>query len=788
MYCNKWFCLFTFIQAVTHRENKAISIYLSLFNWLTVNLIYSFSFSIKTCLCEIILKNYTFLQVLPLDNMSNQKAIESYLPIGIRSSSRFVSFVADREGLVIYVNALFLSTYGIAKGDVLQKKLPDLFTGVNKAPELSSVQQKIEQQPDAVFEAETHTHLNNGSIVSIAWEVSALQSETGAIIGFLYVGENISTLINTTQTNTLYNKVLSNIKQAIVVTSIHNTITYWNRFAETLYGWKEGEVLGKNVLNVVPVDASKIEANTILLTLKEGKIWQGEFLVKKKTGIAFPAYFVNIPVIDDDGEVIGFVYTSYDLSDDKKTEDLIDYQKKRLAMFSLIGDKTVNAIVLSDSEGNIEWVNKGFTNTFGYSPEEVLGKRPGLLLRGQDSDPAVVEKINTAIQEKKNYDVEIINYRKNGEPCWIRIQGQPILNDDGSLRGILDITSDITERKKHEEQLVFQAHLLDSIMQAVVVTDLNGNITFWNHFAEKMYGWTKEEAFDKNILIVLGPKSNLGDARQVLSKLHNGEVWEGEFTVKHKNGNIFPIYIVDSPVYDKNNKMVGIMGVSFDITERKLAEEERKKSYSILLKQYKKLKQFAHINAHDLRAPLTNILSISNLIFHEGELLPLQELKSYIRGLDNSAKQMDGVIRKLNSVLHGYQMDADKEFFGSIAAEIKKQVVLIDDDPVQNLINKKVISNHYPNYEIIDYTNAEKALEDIKHRKISPDVVFLDLNMPFMDGWEFLEALKGLQAEFEVQILTSSIDQNDYEKARLNPKVSGINSKPLQKGLLDAML
>lgn len=556
-------------------------------------------------------------------------------------------------------------------------------------------------------------------------------------------------------------------------------IIYTNALFKETYGLEQRASLPSQ-----PVDISFFGDNAAALRQNQKKVEkQPDAVFEIETNTVHNNNIISIywevsALKNESNIIIGFLYVG----------EAANRSEKDFTILNLIADKTINAIVLSNSDGNIEWVNKGFTKTFGYTPEEAVGKRPGELLRGKDSDPAAIETINTAIKNKERYDVEIINYRKNGEPCWIRVQGQPIFNDDGSLRGLLDITSDITDRKKHEEQLLFQSHLLDSILQAVIVVDLEGKVTFWNHFAEKLYGWTKKEAIGNNIMMLTPSDNDKEQAAQIMAQLYSGHVWQGEYKVKHKNGNTFPVFVVDSPVYDKEGKIVGIMGVSFDISERKLADEERRKSYSILLKQYKKLKQFAHINAHDLRAPLTNILSIANLVFHEGELLPPHELKSYIRGLDNSAKQMDGVIRKLNSVLHGYQMDVDKEFFGYIASEIKKQVVLIDDDPVQNLINKKVITNHYPNYEIIDYTKAEKALEDIKNGEIKPDVVFLDLNMPFMDGWEFLEALKGLNADFEIQILTSSIDQNDFEKARLNPNVSGINSKPLQKDLLDTML
>lgn len=135
-----------------------------------------------------------------------------------------------------------------------------------------------------------------------------------------------------------------------------------------------------------------------------------------------------------------------------------------------------------------------------------------------------------------------------------------------------------TERKNKEaeEKNKFKADLLNTIGQAVLATDNNGIINFWNKAAQEIYGWKAEEAIGKNIYELIRTKKTGDQDMDSKKHLSNGNNWSGEIIVQRKNGNIFPIYVTEAPVYDDRNKISGVISVSSDITERKKTDKDLK--------------------------------------------------------------------------------------------------------------------------------------------------------------------------------------------------------------------
>jgi methyl-accepting chemotaxis protein len=126
---------------------------------------------------------------------------------------------------------------------------------------------------------------------------------------------------------------------------------------------------------------------------------------------------------------------------------LADKYSKALAS---VADKT---FIITDKNGLIEYVNNGFTKITGYSFLEVVGKKPGEILQGAETDADTIINIREKLKEKTIFKSEILNYHKTGRKYWLSLSITPILDSKGEVEKFIAIESDITAQKKAFEEL-----------------------------------------------------------------------------------------------------------------------------------------------------------------------------------------------------------------------------------------------------------------------------------------------------------------------------------------------
>jgi two-component system cell cycle sensor histidine kinase/response regulator CckA len=122
--------------------------------------------------------------------------------------------------------------------------------------------------------------------------------------------------------------------------------------------------------------------------------------------------------------------------------------------------------------------------------------------------------------------------------------------------------------------LPLQEYLLRSVQQAVIATDLEGRVTYWNRFAESLFGWKREEVIGRNVLEFTPAPNSLEKSAEIFDRISNGESWSGDLILQRRDGSLFTAWVTDSPIIDTEGKVIGIVGATSDIADRRHAREE----------------------------------------------------------------------------------------------------------------------------------------------------------------------------------------------------------------------
>ena len=168
---------------------------------------------------------------------------------------------------------------------------------------------------------------------------------------------------------------------------------------------------------------------------------------------------------------------------------------------------------------------------------------------------------------------------------WYTMRMQPYRTIDNVIEGAVINFTEITSLKRIQSELEsdkaklqFKSTLLNAIGEAVIATDLQGAILYWNEAAERTYGWKSSEVIGKNVLDVTPDDDSKIHASEIMAVLKKGNSWSGEFLVRHRDGHRFPVKVTNTSILDDQGNLTGIIGVSSDITLRKNAEDSLRRS------------------------------------------------------------------------------------------------------------------------------------------------------------------------------------------------------------------
>jgi len=192
--------------------------------------------------------------------------------------------------------------------------------------------------------------------------------------------------------------------------------------------------------------------------------------------------------------------------------------------------------------------------------------------------------------------------------------------------------------------------------------------------------------------------------------------------------------------------------------------------------QLRLLNDYSQLTSHALRAPITNILSLSNIgNYAKIESFDIAKVNQLLSDINIQAEKLDEIIRTLSSLLN--KNEKGGVFEGGHFLSKNQHVVLVDDDRITNKIHHTLIKRHAADKQIVLFHDPEPALDYIEQHQ--PDLVLLDLHMPHIDGWKFLHMMEVRNIQVAVIIVSSSIDPKDLSRAKTFAFVKYFVTKPL---------
>ncbi|WP_431222872.1 CHASE domain-containing protein [Serratia sp. L9] len=246
-----------------------------------------------------------------------------------------------------------------------------------------------------------------------------------------------------------------------------------------------------------------------------------------------------------------------------------------LERLALVAKNTSNAVIITDVNRLIIWVNEGFERITGYSKNEVLGKSPGALLQCANSDEQVAAAMKTALHAGQPFKGEIINRAKSGREYWIELEVQPRYNDRNEAIGFMAIESDITERKatyqRLESTLRENEALLSTLNLHGIISsaDRNGLITEVNDAFCAVSGYSREELIGKNYHL-LDTHTHPAEFWQAMWRdIAHGIPWRGEICNKTKAGEIYWVDTTIAPFKNSAGAIERFIAIQINITASK---------------------------------------------------------------------------------------------------------------------------------------------------------------------------------------------------------------------------
>ncbi|WP_281299176.1 PAS domain S-box protein [Flavobacterium limnophilum] len=595
-----------------------------------------------------------------------------------------------------------------------------------------------------------------------------------------------------------YRSLVENSPDAVVI-YIEGKIVFVNEEGIRMIAAKsKNEIIGKPVLEFIHPDSIESVIQRMIDVVKDSN---ASDIVEEKfidlQGNPIDVEIKAIPTSYEHKEAVQVII--HDITERKRTQE-------KIKQLSQAVEQSPVTIVITNTEGNIEYVNPKFSETTGYTFDEVTGKNPRVLKSGHTS-PNEYKELWQTLSTGREWHGEFHNMKKNGELYWESASISPIINNQGKITHYIAIKEDITDRKKAEEELIKakeKAEESDRLKLAFLAnmsheirTPMNGILGFTELLKSPNLAGEEQQEYIKIIEKSGIRMLNIINDIISISKVESGQV---DITFSETNINEQIEYL--HTFFKPEAKQKGIqLSINTPLSENEtIINTDREKIYAILTNLVKNALKFTYSGSIEFGyAKKGNHLeffvkdtglgipsSQQKIIFerfrqandtisrsHEGSGLGLAISKAYVEMLggkiwveskegkgssfyftipfDKKLESNDKIISK---------KDVAKEKTENEIKDLK--VLIVEDDAISKLLITIAIKPF--SKEILKVSTGFEAIEACRNNP-DIDLVMMDINMPEMGGYEATERIREFNKDLVIIAQTANGMQSDRDEA-----------------------
>ena len=562
--------------------------------------------------------------------------------------------ITGTDGKIQYVNPAFTALTGYSSDEALGRNPRFLKSGRQPLSTYQDLWSTI--QDGKVWSGELINRRKDGTLYHEEMRISPVQGPHGEIASYIAIKRDVTERRVVEDAQRFLAAIVESSQDAILSYTPAGIILTWNRGAEAIFGYSAQDAIGKPVSMLVPPERAPRLEHLTEQVLQGISVSQHEGLCRRQDGAPVHVSATACPIKNSFGDIGAVSVILHDISGRKRTEEQLQENESR---FHMMADGCPALMWVTNSKGEVEFINRAYRELIGTSLEKVEGLNWQVLIHPDDA-PQYLEACTRAVRDHAPLRSEARLRSANGEWRWVATYAEPRFSGSGEFLGHIGLSPDITERKQMEQALRSSEEKFRQLAENIrevfwMMTPEANEILYVSPAYEHVWGRTRDSLYQSPMswAEAIHPE-DVERAHELFARQITGEVTDSEYRIRTPEGLEKWIRDRAFPILDESGKLIRVVGIAEEITEQKRYEKELIQAREAADVANQAKSDFLANMSHEIRTPMNGIIGMTELTLDSGLDSTQRE---YLNAVKYSA---DSLMTVINDILDFSKIEAGK--------------------------------------------------------------------------------------------------------------------------------